>query len=105
MAISNLDSLTKYFMNRFLRQAAAVTTLLMSIAGAGSLWAQDKAETALQEASSIIETEQEQANTDLRESVHENLETIQEDAKTKERSESGTRRAAIGAGTTTLRNS
>lgn len=84
MAISNLDSLTKYFMNRFLRQAAAVTTLLMSIAGAGSLWAQDKAETALQEASSIIETEQEQANTDLRESVHENLETMQEDAKTKE---------------------
>jgi phosphate-selective porin OprO/OprP len=84
MAIFNLEFRAKDFMNRFLRTAAAVTVLLMFIVWAGPLWAQDNAETALQEASSTIEAEKEQATTDLRESVHENLETIQEDAQAKE---------------------
>ena len=69
-------------MNRSLHRATRLTILLMTVTVSGALWAQDSPETALDEAAEKIESKQTEANTDLRESVHENLETIQEDAQT-----------------------
>ena len=69
-------------MNRSPHLTTGLAILLMIITVSSSLWAQDSPETALEEAAKKIESEQIEANTDLRDSVHENLESIQEDAKT-----------------------
>jgi len=67
-------------MTRFSCQITGL--LMMIITASGSVWAQETAEKALEEAAAKIENESQKANSDLRDSVHENLETIQDDAKT-----------------------
>ena len=69
-------------MNRYLHLATGLTVLLIIISVPGISWAQDNPQTELEEATEKIESKQKEATTDLRESVHENLETIQEDAQT-----------------------
>ena len=69
-------------MNRHLLLITGLTILLIIITVPGILWAQDSPKTELEEAAERIDSEQKAATTDLRESVHENLETIQEDAQT-----------------------
>jgi phosphate-selective porin OprO/OprP len=68
-------------MNRFLHLATGLTVLLIIISVPGTLRAQDNPQTELEEATKKIESKQKEATTDLRESVHENLDTIQEDAQ------------------------
>ena len=55
---------------------------MMIITASGSVWAQETAEKALEEAAAKIKSESKKADSDLRDSVHENLETIEDDAKT-----------------------
>jgi len=69
-------------MTRSLRLTTGLTTLLIIITVSGSSWAQESPETALEEAAEKIESEQIEASKNLRESVHENLESIEEDAQT-----------------------
>lgn len=68
-------------MNRSPHLTTGLAIMLMIITVSGAAWAQENPETALEEASEKIESKQTEANTDLRESVHENLETIQQDAQ------------------------
>ena len=71
-------------MSRFPRRKTALMAVLMIITASGSVRAQDNAETALEKASEQIENEQIEATKNLRDSVHENLESVQDYAKTTE---------------------
>ena len=67
-----------------LHKQMCLPALLMLLMAAGSLRAQDTTDEAADEKAEKARTEQVEAASDLRESIHENLETIQEDAKSAE---------------------
>ncbi len=72
-------------MNHRLYHDRALPVLILLLAISGPLLAQETPETALQAVTDIIEDEQEEANKNLRDSVHENLESIQQDAQASEK--------------------
>jgi phosphate-selective porin OprO/OprP len=67
-----------------LHKQMRLPALLMLLMAAGSLQAQDTEDVAADEKAEKARTEKVEAASDLRESIHENLETIQEDAKSAE---------------------
>jgi len=58
--------------------------LLMLLAAVGPVQAQDPTDVAADQKAEKLKSEQIEASSDLRESIHENLETLQEDAKSSE---------------------
>jgi phosphate-selective porin OprO/OprP len=85
MSNAGLDSLDHpNRMNLSFFQTMSLTTILILITVPGPAWSQEKesAETALQEAAEQMNNEKAEATSNLRDSVHENLESIQQDAQT-----------------------
>jgi phosphate-selective porin OprO/OprP len=58
-----------------------LSALLMLLLAGGSVWAQDTTDVVSDEEAEKARTEEIEATTNLRESIHENLDTLQEDAK------------------------
>jgi len=69
------------------------TALIILLTAAGSVWAQEKTEVVTDKAVDKAKAEEVEASSNLRDSVHENLETIQEDAQAAE--EKGQEKAEI----------
>jgi phosphate-selective porin OprO/OprP len=71
-------------MVRFRRSKIGVLLALLTLAAGMPLRAQESSEEAVREVTEIIENETQEASKNLRDSVHENLESIAQDAKTTE---------------------
>jgi len=68
-------------MNRFRHKQIGLTALLIICTVSGPLWAEEHTDSEPVDAEAQSKSEQIETSSDLRDSVHENLESIQEDSK------------------------